>query len=134
MKIMFILNSWQYDVMIRSLPLWLENNVSIVYLVFNEKQMNYLKKIFPNIGTESYCYISKNISKMLNNVDITDKNIENLEKKYNCRYVEMAIGAINWFKYNGKCFDNRYSDENLKRYFSSAVYCCEKVLDKYNPD
>lgn len=134
MKIMFSVNTWLYDIMIRSYPLWKDRNIEIVYDLLQEKQLKYLKKNLPDLDPSICSLFPESIIKIWHTVDISDKNITMLENKYGCRYIEMIIYDISMYKYDAIPYDKMRNEEYWRRYFVSTIRYYEDLLDKHTPD
>jgi len=134
MKIMFSVNGWLYDIMIRTYPLWKERGMEIIYDLLLTKQLKYVKRNLPDLDPSLWSLFPEAIMKIWYTVDISDENIARLEDKYGCRYIEMITYDISMFKYNALPYDKMRNEEYWKRYFVSTIRYYEDLLDKHKPD
>jgi len=134
MKIMFSVNTWLYDIMIKTYTLWRDREVEIVYDLLQTTQLKYLKKNLSDLDPSVWSLFPKSIMKIWHMVDISDRNIARLEDKYGCCYIEMSIYDISMFKYNAVPYDKMRNEEYWRRYFVSTISYYEDLLDKHTPD
>ena len=134
MKIMFSVNTWLYDIMIRTYPLWKDRGIEIIYDLFLTKHYKYLKRNLPDLDRFSWSLFPEFILQIWHSVDISDKNISRLENKYGCRLIEMIIYDVSMYKYNARPYDVMCNEEYWRRYFISSIQYYEDLLDKHKPD
>lgn len=133
MKILFPTNSWLYDVMIRSFPVWKKMGVDIIYDLLCLPHLTALKKYLGDYLVDYSVYPSS-IYDIWFSIDITDENILRLEKKYQVVLNEMIIYDLAMVKYKvippQKIRDEIY----WRKLFVATFDYYEKLLNKHKPD
>jgi hypothetical protein len=134
MKILFPTNSWLYDIMIRSHPIWRGKGIDIAYDLLLTHHLDYLTKHLSSQDRPSFSSFPVTALQGWTKANISHENIERLEEKYDIRLPEMMIYDISMVKYNAIPFDKMRNEEYWRRYFVTAVSYYETLLSEMSPD
>jgi len=133
MKILFSANSWIYDMMLASFPVWEERGVSVSYDLLLEPQLIFAEKILKNKKKNIHCFFKYMIDNW-SSADISDLNIYRLEKEIGLRLQDALIYDVSLEKFHALPVEKDKDGEYWKRYFVCAISYYHKLIKDELPD